>query len=86
MKYKSEIQNILKYLFSYVNTQFNTFVNRIRVDNVLEFSSIKDFFLEQRVLFKHSCTYVPQQNGDVERKQRHILNVARALRFQAIYF
>ena len=58
-------------------------------DNGTEFNCLKDYFTANGILFQTSCVHTPQQNGRVERKHQHILNVGRALRFHAnlpIYF
>ena len=67
------------------NTQFGKGVKVVRSDNGLEFKSgpMQKFYLENGIIHQTSCVDTPQQNGRVERKYRHILNVARALRFQA---
>ena len=67
----------------YVLTQFETHIKIFRSDNGGEFISLRTFFNDHGVIFQHSCFYTPQQNGVVERKHRHILQVARALKFQA---
>lgn len=57
----------------------------MRIDNALEFSysACNQFFDSHGILHQKSCAYRPQQNARVERKHRYILEVARALRFQA---
>ena len=55
----------------------------VRSDNGTEFMCLKKYFAEHGILHQTSCVGTPQQNGRVERKHRHILNVVRALRFQA---
>ena len=64
-------------------TQFNRQVKMVRSDNGTEFKVLNSFFAENGIEFQASCVDTPQQNGRVERKHRHLLNVGRALRFQA---
>ena len=42
------------------------------------------YYLDTKgINYHHSCAYTPQQNGMVERKHCHLLNVGKTLRFQA---
>ena len=83
MRHKNEAQSLLKSFFSYVSTQFNRHIKTFRSDNDGEFISLRSFFQDHGVVFQTSCIYTPQQNEVVERKHHHILQVARALKFQA---
>ncbi|CAN0825128.1 Retrovirus-related Pol polyprotein from transposon TNT 1-94 [Linum grandiflorum] len=85
MKQKSETGALLTTFCTMVRSQFNGQVRRIRADNGLEFQSnyIRTYYQEHGIILETSCTDTPQQNGVVERKHRHLLEMARALRFQA---
>lgn len=80
---KSEVFHTIKLFLAMVERQFNKQVKIVRSDNGSEFVCMKDFFLDQGIVFQTSCVGTPQQNGRVDRKHRQILNVARALRFQS---
>jgi len=57
----------------------------LRSDNGTEFTCLNRYFLDHGIIFQTSCTGTPQQNGHVERKHQHILNIARALHFQGSF-
>ena len=85
MREKSDAGNLLKSFVAMAKRQFGKEVKIIRIDNKLEFKSrtMLKFYLDNGILHQTACVDTPQQNGRVERKQHHVLNMARALRFQA---
>ena len=68
-----------------INTQFNVSLKHIRTDNGMEFqdTSALLFYASKGIVYQKSCVDTPQQNGIVERKHKHLLEVARALLLQA---
>lgn len=83
---KSSAFELIKSFISMVQTRFSKKVKVARTDNALELGSSRagsEFFLTKGILHQTSCAETPQQNGVVERKHRHILEVAMALMFQS---
>ncbi|KAL0312290.1 UNVERIFIED_CONTAM: Retrovirus-related Pol polyprotein from transposon RE1 [Sesamum radiatum] len=85
MRYKHQSLSILQNFSKLVHTQFDKRIKCIRSDNGSEFISTQcqSFFTDSGIIHQRSCTYTPQQNGIVERKHRHLLDIARSLMFQS---
>lgn len=60
-------------------------INSHRSDNAPELCKgvLQEFYKNKGIEHQKSCSYTPQQNGVVERKHRHLLEVSRALFFQS---
>lgn len=59
-----------------------TRVKMIRTNNGPEFIMLQ-YYATKGIVHQTSCAESPQQNGRVERKHQHVLNVGRALLFQS---
>jgi len=64
-------------------TQFHTKIQILRIDNGTEYfnHSLGPYLQNKGIIHQSSCVRTPQQNGIAEWKNRHILEVARALLF-----
>lgn len=80
---KTRVSQQFKDFLLMTERQFSKKVKTLRSDNGTEFMCLTRFFKEQGIIHETSCVHTPQQNERAERKHRHILNIARALRFQA---
>ncbi|KAK9062516.1 hypothetical protein SSX86_019703 [Deinandra increscens subsp. villosa] len=85
LKHKHEASICLINFHKMVKTQFGKPIKKIRCDNGGEFVSnrMANFYAEEGIILETTCPHTPQQNGVVERKHRHLLETARALRFEA---
>ena len=79
---KADTRHNIESFANLVENQFNHKIKILCSDNGGEFY-MKEFFHTKGIIHQTSCVETPQQNGLVERKHQHLLNVARALRFQA---
>jgi len=82
LKTKAEVSTHIKNFISLIKTQFHVTPKHIRTDNGLEFL-LSNFYASLVIIHQRSCVETLQQNGRVERKHQHILNVGRALLFQS---
>ena len=80
---KTEVFHMFMRFVSMVDRQFSQTIKIVQSDNGTEFNCLHDYFVANGIIFQTSCVGTPQQNGRVERKHKHILNVGRALRFQS---
>ena len=84
LKSKTEVGDYITNFIKLIFTQFNKKIKIIRTDNGTEFvnNQLSSLFTELGMIHQNSCAYTPQQNGIVERKHSHLLNMARSLMFQ----
>lgn len=85
MNHKSDVNSYILQFFAMARTQFNCQIRQIRTDNGREFFNnfTNNYFASHGIIHQSSCIDTPQQNGVVKCKHRHLLNMARCLRFQA---
>ena len=83
MKEKSETESIFRNFHNMIQNQFQTKIQVLRSDNAKEYfnSILGNYFLDNGIIHQSSCVDTPQQNGIAERKNRHLLEVARSLMF-----
>src|SRR4051812_12783409 len=85
MKQKSKVRKCFQHFDSYVTkTQFDRRIKILRNDNGTEYTNNEfcAYLSSQGIQHQMTCPDTPAQNGVAEHKNRHLLEVARALMFR----
>ena len=79
MKNRDELFSILQKFHAEVRTQFNTSIRILRSNNAKKylFEPFYSFMSSHGILHQSSCAYTPQQNGVVEHKNCHLVEITR---------
>ncbi|KAL0745399.1 hypothetical protein Bca101_102106 [Brassica carinata] len=83
IKTKDRVLDAFKNFQAYVSNQYNAKIKIFRSDNGGEYTgnAFKSHLAQHGILHQTSCPYTPQQNGVAERKNRHLMEVARSMMF-----
>ena len=83
MKEKLEVGQVFQNFNTMIQTQFHTKIQSFRTDNAKEYftHTLGNYLQSQGIINQSSCVDTPQQNNIAERKNRHVLKVARSLMF-----
>ncbi|RVW72341.1 Retrovirus-related Pol polyprotein from transposon TNT 1-94 [Vitis vinifera] len=81
MKNRAKLFSIFQKFYAEIQTQFNVSIRVLRSDNAREYFStpFTSFMSQCGILHRSSCAHTPQQNGVAERKNRHLVEIARTL-------
>ena len=84
MKNRFELFSHFRAFCAEIHTQFHVSIQHLRSDNTNEYvlEQFQFFMLQNDILHQTSCVDTSAQNGVAERKNRHLLEIARALLFQ----
>jgi transposase InsO family protein len=68
---------------SMINNQFGITIKALRIDNGTEYTNqvFQIFLRDKRILHQISYVGTPQHNGIMERKNKYLLKITRALLF-----
>lgn len=85
LKHKFEVFSAFQKFSALIHTQFGGQIKVLRSDNGGEFvnSEFQQFFHTHGIIHQTTCPQTPEQNGVSERKNRHLLDIARSLLFSA---
>lgn len=83
LKDKTEVSTTFQNFHSLIKSQFHTTSQVLRTDNGTEYftNAFIAYLASNGIIHQSSCPYTPQQNGVTEYKNRHLLEVAKALMF-----
>jgi len=82
MKLKFENGFLVKSFVALIQTKFHKTIKCIQTDNGPEFN-LTQLFTKKGTIHQKSCVETPHQNGLVEHKHYHILNIIRSLLFHS---
>jgi histone deacetylase 1/2 len=79
IKHKSEVLHKFQDFQAMVERQFNRSILTVQSDWGGEYERLNSFFTKIGIVHHVSCPHTHQQNGDAERKHRHIVEVGLSL-------